>query len=276
VREYAERYPKLIKAYCQKQNTYSMKDKTKKGALRATFRNWRIGKYEALCEGDDYWTDPLKLQKQVDIFIKHPDTIICGGRANTWNQTTKEFTHIKPSLDKMATCLSSHEFFYWGDWLPTCTRMVPAKHMKSIPHNFASDFRHVHYLLASNPTMNVRFLPSVVAVYRVHPGGVYSSETPCEKLTNYFHSTSIIATLYGEQRKAIMQKKAVDTARKLLKSHNLCFAQRLRYFSYIASREIQALNFSNLGFFLSKWKILWLDIRRLFTGPSSKPTAPEN
>jgi glycosyltransferase involved in cell wall biosynthesis len=66
VREYELKYPKLIKAYYQKENTYSKKDKTEKRKLRETFTSWRIGKYEALCEGDDYWTDPLKLQKQVE------------------------------------------------------------------------------------------------------------------------------------------------------------------------------------------------------------------
>jgi glycosyltransferase involved in cell wall biosynthesis len=67
VREYELKYPKLIKAYYQKENSYSQPDKFKR---RAEFVKWRIGKYEAICEGDDYWTDPLKLQKQVKL-IKH-------------------------------------------------------------------------------------------------------------------------------------------------------------------------------------------------------------
>lgn len=63
VRDFSNKYPTLIFPIFQSENQYS------KGlggmAARFVFPKAR-GKYIALCEGDDYWTDPLKLQKQVD------------------------------------------------------------------------------------------------------------------------------------------------------------------------------------------------------------------
>lgn len=62
IREYTAKYPHLFKPIYQTENQYS------KGIpISATYQFPRArGKYIALCEGDDYWTDPLKLQKQVD------------------------------------------------------------------------------------------------------------------------------------------------------------------------------------------------------------------
>lgn len=70
VEEYESKYPHLIKAFYQEENSYSKPDKHKR---REVFMNWRIGKYETTCEGDDYWTDPLKLQKQVDFLESNPE-----------------------------------------------------------------------------------------------------------------------------------------------------------------------------------------------------------
>src|SRR5690606_22227176 len=46
------------------------------------------GKYIALCEGDDYWTDPLKLQKQVDFLEANPEFSMCIHTVKIFNQNT--------------------------------------------------------------------------------------------------------------------------------------------------------------------------------------------
>ncbi len=74
VREYEYRFPHIIKAYYQTENSYSQPDKVER---RAVFRSWQVGKYEAICEGDDYWTDQYKLQKQVELMEQNPDCSMC-------------------------------------------------------------------------------------------------------------------------------------------------------------------------------------------------------
>jgi glycosyltransferase involved in cell wall biosynthesis len=71
IREYEARYPTLIKPIYQTENQYSQCNKP--GRIN---RKRAKGEYIALCEGDDYWTDPLKLQIQVDFLEKHPDYVI--------------------------------------------------------------------------------------------------------------------------------------------------------------------------------------------------------
>ena len=69
IREYQALYPDIIKPIIQTENQYS------KGVdINLTYNFPRVkGKYIAICEGDDYWTDPLKLQKQVDFLEAHPE-----------------------------------------------------------------------------------------------------------------------------------------------------------------------------------------------------------
>jgi len=70
VLELANEYPEIIRVITSDQNIGS------KGNGRRCIRASR-GKYMALCEGDDYWTDPRKLQKQVDILEANPDVVLC-------------------------------------------------------------------------------------------------------------------------------------------------------------------------------------------------------
>jgi glycosyltransferase involved in cell wall biosynthesis len=73
VAEYANKYPELIFPIFQTENQFS------KGIKISATYVWpkAKGKYIALCEGDDYWTDPFKLQKQVDFLEANPDFVIC-------------------------------------------------------------------------------------------------------------------------------------------------------------------------------------------------------
>ena len=71
IREYERKYPDIIKPIYQTENQYSKGEK----ATLFTFKAAR-GRYIALCEGDDYWIDPLKLQKQITEMEKHPECYI--------------------------------------------------------------------------------------------------------------------------------------------------------------------------------------------------------
>lgn len=73
IREYEEKYPDIIKPIYQTVNQYSLKT----GITRTFQRPRAKGNYVAMCEGDDCWTDPLKLQKQFDFMESHPEYSLC-------------------------------------------------------------------------------------------------------------------------------------------------------------------------------------------------------
>lgn len=73
IQEYAAKYPDIIKPIFQKENQYSKGVK-----VSVTYNYPRVqGKYVAFCEGDDYWCDEYKLQKQFNAMEKHSECALC-------------------------------------------------------------------------------------------------------------------------------------------------------------------------------------------------------
>lgn len=81
--DYAERHPGKFKLILHNKNVGAIENQ------RIVFQNC-TGKYIAMCEGDDYWTDPLKLQKQVDFLEKNEDFGLIGHKTEVFNQNTGE------------------------------------------------------------------------------------------------------------------------------------------------------------------------------------------
>lgn len=73
LREYAARYPDVIRPFYQTENLYSRRLNVYDLVFFPAVR----GEYIALCEGDDYWNDPEKLQRQVDWLDAHPEYSAC-------------------------------------------------------------------------------------------------------------------------------------------------------------------------------------------------------
>lgn len=78
IREYEKRYPDLFFPIYQTENQYSKKVKIFPQFILPNVR----GKYMAICEGDDYWIDPYKLQRQIDYMENHDDCTFCF--TNAW------------------------------------------------------------------------------------------------------------------------------------------------------------------------------------------------
>lgn len=127
IREYAEKYPHIIKPIYQTVNQYSQGKGGVAKAIEAVMSP--DSKYIALCEGDDYWIDPNKLQMQVDWLEKHADFTMC-------------FHNVK--IEAMEECLrhqydnlqtreySSDEIL--SEWtVPTCSAVLRKEIYFSLP-----------------------------------------------------------------------------------------------------------------------------------------------
>lgn len=74
IREYEKKYPEIVRPVYQKENQYSKGIKNISGIFNFPRAK---GRYIAMCEGDDYWTDPDKLEKQVKFLDSHADCSLC-------------------------------------------------------------------------------------------------------------------------------------------------------------------------------------------------------
>lgn len=180
LRKYEAKYPDIIKAVYLKENYYSQR-KSKEPFLKPYDSQ---SKYIAMCEGDDYWTDPLKLQKQVDFLESHPDYSMCCHRYRIYNQNKGTFApdFAAKLLDKCPHGLTftNKENFEW--WI-TKTMTLLYRRDKLNParlrrYSYARDV-HMNYLLLNNGLGYC--LPFDGAVYREHDGGVQSPLTQYQK-----------------------------------------------------------------------------------------------
>lgn len=126
IKEYAEKYPDIIKPILEKENQYSKHD----GSLRRIMESHTHGKYLVWCEGDDYWIDPLKLQRQVDFLESHSDYSMC------WTDAYQETDGVRVPFNRYdASCQSPMEDIIekGGAFIPTCSIMVRKTVMDAMP-----------------------------------------------------------------------------------------------------------------------------------------------
>ena len=124
-----------------------------------------VCEYEAPCEGDDYWIDPLKLQKQVDFLEKNPDCGLVYGRAKEFLQDKGKFGIL---IGGKAT--SFEDIFFKGNPVPTLTACYRAK----IVNEYRENMQLPKFAMGDLPIWlyiskhySIHFIDEVLGVYRV-------------------------------------------------------------------------------------------------------------
>ena len=89
IREYEAKYPDIFRPIYETENQDSKPDGSLGRIMNAAI-DATGAKYMAMCEGDDYWTDPYKLQKQVDYMEAHPECSMCFHRVQILDELSHE------------------------------------------------------------------------------------------------------------------------------------------------------------------------------------------
>lgn len=176
--EYEAKYPQLIKAICQTENQYSQGIKSGK-FLRPLIR----GKYIAVCEGDDYWTDAKKLSDQVSFMEINPSTPFCIHNAIILDERTG---NVRLFSDSGKDSWHSRKDLVPKNFIATASKLV----RKDLRYDPAQDINRPKSLIAGDWVSHFVeaghgdffYSRKVMSVYRLHEGGVWTSMDSKEQI----------------------------------------------------------------------------------------------
>ena len=170
VKDYRQKYPDIIRLHLPDTNSGMMCN------FMRTF-NSCSGEYIALLEGDDYWTDPFKLQKQVDFLDKNLDFTVCHHNVVVKNEDYPERNRRQngaetPEISGLDDLLTK------GNFLATASVIIRANAIGEIPDWFIGlPFGDYPLYLLASQFGKIRYLTDIMGVYRIHKGGVHGHLT---------------------------------------------------------------------------------------------------
>ncbi len=173
VREYAEKYPDIIIPIYETENQYSKRDgslgRIMRGATEATGC-----KYIAMCEGDDYWIDPLKLQKQVDYLEQNPDYSMCFTGAYVTSDSDSLSTDLYRNIENRE--YSGDELI--SDWIvPTASIIYQSVIQQELPIDKRFIVGDNVIVLTCSSYGKVRGISEKMVVYRRNYSGWVARES---------------------------------------------------------------------------------------------------
>lgn len=203
VREYEEKYPHLIKPIYQTENQYSKRD----GSIGRIQSGRARGKYYATCEGDDYWTDPLKLQKQVEFLEENSEYVLTCHRYNKLDSENNKWY----SDDQDRLFRNNHEgisFVYpFKTWITKTLTLVFRKSALSNMSYYKGKNRDtvlVYFLMKSGKGYCFN---EIMGVYRLHNGGVVSKQGISRRVNDGY---IVLKDLYYCERNNLTRRMYYD------------------------------------------------------------------
>ncbi|MEL7559446.1 glycosyltransferase family 2 protein [Stutzerimonas chloritidismutans] len=189
IREYAARYPSVIKPIYQRENQYRL------GVPFSTrLFAQASGRYIAYCEGDDYWTDPRKLQLQVDFLEKHRDYVMTYHDAFMFNSLGVVRTpHLTGKYRKDATALQLQKA------RPVSTLTVCFRNLlKELPAELHGvEVLDICWWSLLGAHGKGKFIEEIKpAAYRVHEGGIFSMRSSKQRIQMTTHAYYNLARYY--------------------------------------------------------------------------------
>jgi glycosyltransferase involved in cell wall biosynthesis len=245
--DYAEKYPDKIRLFLRDRKLSQLYNEN--GVLITRFNDvWNRlsarGKYIAWCDGDDYWTDPLKLQKQVEFLENNEEFVLCF--------------HDSKVIDKDGNVLSesrlgyeysdySQAFILGGPFIPTNTCLF-RNIIDEYPEFFfkAQNYDTVLWHLLGSHGSGKIISNIGKSVYRLHKASLWSSISVKAKINDLLISRRIIKNNliinYGNSHIAVKEQK-----KRLRKLHYNYLFQLMKNIPFFGKLLINLKKLSRYG-----------------------------
>ncbi len=225
LREYYEKRPDLFHIIIQKENQYSQGKTVEKPLYEQA-----QGKYIAVCEGDDYWTDPLKLQKQFDFMEEHPKCMLCFHNAFRFYQDTAKKELFDSDLK--SRYYSKEELA--SKWIvPTASMFLKT----AITNDYIRIRKDNEGILVAGDIIlflsaaqrgDVYGMSDIMSVYRLQESGVHNINHKTPLFFKHFKRVQVIFDLKNPEYKRVLSNAAYSVCLSQLKEREIvCFLKYL-------------------------------------------------
>lgn len=207
VREYAEKYPDIIKPIFETENQYSKHD----GSLGRILNAHTRGKYVALCEGDDYWTNPHKLQKQADFLDANPQCSLTYHACKNVFSTPCKVNYLSgENVKEFYTDVDLIDYPFQTATVMYRKEIIDSELYKKATAIGCTSGDTIFFLTASR-FGTIEGINEQMSVYRRHEGGISQHMHDADKLWKNYNDWLKVASLFGENISLVIRKEVLST-----------------------------------------------------------------
>lgn len=194
VREYAEKYPDIIKPIFETENQYSKHD----GSLGRIMNAHTRGQYVAFCEGDDYWTDPLKLQKQADFLDANPQcSLTYHACKNVFSTPCKDNILFGESVKESYSEVDFVALYPFQTATVMCRKEILDSDLYKKAQAIGCVFGDVLMYFTASRFGTIEGVNEQMSVYRRHKNGITQHMYDSDKLVKSYNDWLKVAHLFG-------------------------------------------------------------------------------
>lgn len=195
IKEYQAKFPEVIRPIFQSENQYR---KIGFNGIIKLMNSHCSGRYAAFCEGDDYWTDPRKLQKQVDFLESHPDYSMCFHNAERKYEIQLEERYDFVQIENRDYQIRE----LVDEWIVPTASMVFKRHVfDRMSYDSRIINTDINCVLACSHSGKIRGMSEFMSVYRIQASGITRQRVTALTESYYFKCLDHYRALYDEYPK---------------------------------------------------------------------------